>query len=132
MSETGRCYEYFENARRQAISLSVGFGCPGSDRLRHRPIQQSANGDDLADEYHLLLQQHRAVHRVVGELQIDRRREMHMFWKFLGLAILGLFFIKFGMMVAVVPLLSIGLQGALTIIACMVLVLVYRKVRKRS
>ena len=55
-----------------------------------------------------------------------------MFWKFLGLAILGLFFIKFGMMVAVVPLLSIGLQGALTIIACMVLVLVYRKVRKRS
>ena len=55
-----------------------------------------------------------------------------MFWKFLGLAILGLFFIKFGMMTAVVPLLSVGLQGALFIIALMVLVLVYRKVRKRS
>ena len=68
MSETGRCYEYFEKVRRQAISLSVGFGCPGSDRLRHRPIQQSANGDDLANEYDVLLQQHRAVHRLISKL----------------------------------------------------------------
>lgn len=55
-----------------------------------------------------------------------------MFWKFLGLAVLGVFFIKFGMMAAVVPLLSVGLQGALFIIALMVLVLIYRASRKHS
>lgn len=55
-----------------------------------------------------------------------------MFWKFLGVAILGLFFIKFGMMAAVVPLLSIGLQGAVVVIFLMICVVVYRHIRKRS
>lgn len=54
-----------------------------------------------------------------------------MFWKFLTLVILGLFFIKFGMMVAVVPLLTVGLQGAFAAIICMILVVGYRQIRKR-
>ncbi len=55
-----------------------------------------------------------------------------MFWKFLGLAILGLFFIKFGMMSAVVPLLSGGLQIALVVIVVMLCVAVYKSSKKSS
>lgn len=54
-----------------------------------------------------------------------------MFWKFLALAILGLFFIKFGMMVAVVPLLAGGLQIAVIALAVMIGLAVYRAIRKR-
>lgn len=55
-----------------------------------------------------------------------------MFWKFLALAILGLFFIKFGMMAAVVPLLSGGLQIALVVIVVMICITAYRSIKKRS
>jgi len=55
-----------------------------------------------------------------------------MFWKFLGLAILGLFFIKFGMMSAVVPLLSGGLQLALIVIVVMICIAVYKASKKSS
>lgn len=53
-----------------------------------------------------------------------------MFWKFLALVILGLFFIKFGMMAAVVPLLSGGLQFALIVILVMICVVAYRSMKK--
>ncbi len=55
-----------------------------------------------------------------------------MFWKFLGLATLGMFFIKFGMMSAVVPLLSGGLQIALVVIVVMLFVAVYKSSKKSS
>jgi len=55
-----------------------------------------------------------------------------MFWKFLALIILGLFFIKFGMMAAVVPLLSGGLQIAILIIVGIAIFAVFKSVRGRS
>jgi len=54
-----------------------------------------------------------------------------MFWKFLALGVLGLFFIKFGMMAAVVPLLSIGLQVSLLIVVGLVFILIYKTMQKR-
>lgn len=55
-----------------------------------------------------------------------------MFWKFLALVILGLFLIKFGMMAAVMPLLSGGLQFALIVILVMICVVAYRSIKKSS
>lgn len=55
----------------------------------------------------------------------------NMFWKFLALGVLGLFFIKFGMMAAVVPLLSIGLQVSLLIVVGLVFILIYKTMQKR-
>lgn len=55
-----------------------------------------------------------------------------MFWKFLALVILGLFFIKFGMMAAVVPLLSGGLQIALVVIVVIICLTAYRSLKKRT
>ncbi len=54
-----------------------------------------------------------------------------MFWKFLALVVLGLLFIKFGMMAAVVPLLSIGLQVSLLIVVGLVFILIYKTMQKR-
>ena len=53
-----------------------------------------------------------------------------MFWKFLIMVVLGLFFIKFGMMVAVVPLLAGGLQLALVALLLMGAVFVYKVLKK--
>lgn len=55
-----------------------------------------------------------------------------MFWKFLAAMILGLFFIKFGMMAAVVPLLSGGLQIAILIIVGIALFAAYKSLGRRS
>lgn len=55
-----------------------------------------------------------------------------MLWKFMALIILGLFFIKFGMMAAVMPLLSGGLQIAILTIVGIALFAAYKSVRRRS
>ena len=59
-------------------------------------------------------------------------RRKNMFWKFLAAMILGLFFIKFGMMAAVVPLLSGGLQIAILIIVGIALFAAYKSLGRRS
>lgn len=53
-----------------------------------------------------------------------------MFWKFLIMIVLGLFFIKFGMMVAVAPLLAGGLQLALLALLFLSAVFVYKALKK--
>lgn len=55
-----------------------------------------------------------------------------MFWKFLIMVVLGLFFIKFGMMVAVVPLLAGGLQIAVAIILLIAAFGIFKIFRGRS
>jgi hypothetical protein len=55
-----------------------------------------------------------------------------MFWKFLIMVVLGLFFIKFGMMVAVVPLLAGGLQIAVAVILLMVAFAIFKVFKKRT
>lgn len=55
-----------------------------------------------------------------------------MFWKFLIMVVLGLFFIKFGMMVAVVPLLAGGLQISVVVILLFVVIALFKALKKRT
>jgi hypothetical protein len=55
-----------------------------------------------------------------------------MFWKFLIMVVLGLFFIKFGMMVAVVPLLAGGLQIAVAIILFVAAFAIFKRFKRKT
>lgn len=53
-----------------------------------------------------------------------------MFWKFLIAITLGFFFIKFGMMTAVMPLLAGGLQITLVVLLLLGVIFAYKVLKK--